>query len=49
MGGCLNRIFISFPGVSFNISIHQNEHLGEFGIILQSASLLYSYFGFVWL
>lgn len=26
-GGDLNRIFISFPGVSFNMLTHQSEHI----------------------
>ena len=44
-GEGLNRIFISFPGVFFNMLICQNECIGEFGIILWSLSLLCSYLG----
>lgn len=43
----VNRIFSSCPGVSFNMLMHQNEPVGEFGIILWSVSLLYFYLGFV--
>ena len=35
------RIFNSFPGVSFNMLMHQNEHM-EFGIIVSFAALLLS-------
>ena len=43
----LNRIFNSFPGVSFKTLMHLNEYIREFGITLWSASLLYFYHAFV--
>lgn len=43
LGEGLNRICNSFPGVFFNIMMHLNEHRGELGILLQSASLPYFY------
>ena len=39
-GECLNRIFISFSGVSFNILIHQNVCVEGSGLFLWLVVLL---------
>ena len=46
-GEGLNRVVNSSPGVFFTVLMHQNELIGEFGIILWPASLLCFYLGFV--
>lgn len=36
LGEDLNRIFISFPGVSFNMMIHQNEQVYRVSVMVSA-------------